>query len=1146
MKNFTLLFSLVFGLLISFQTFAGPGDTTMIQTFTYEGYPVGEGWLSPREGYFDFSEVDGLDFAKVYIEYNLKCDNNQSPACGEWDYLSYIKVMEHTGIGYHPSYIIGGEGGISPEQFSYMNDVSWKYKPRYEHFITWDNPGAVDSYTIGSNSMNLEYPFKSDESDFRSYFLYKSDELTGSGLSAGDITGMQFNIQTLGDAVQRLKIRLKNSSLDELGDHVEEDGFVTVYHKDTEFTSTGWQTIDFTEFFEWDGTSNIIVDVSFSSDDGTSPTIVKGENTGWNSTLLSNTEDTYFDFNGPDFIDVLEDNLNNFENEITISFWLNGSEEQPQADYIFEGVDVDGNRIVGSHLPWSNGRIYWDAGTSAHYDRIEKDADNPGQYKGNWNHWTLVKKAQLGQMKIYLNGEIWHENTGKFMTIGEIFNFIIGRGGNSSDNDRFYDGKIDEFRVWSKYLDPETVQEWMYKNIDDSHPYIDSLRLYYQFNDVMDFTTLESVSGQYSPFQGIPQVLDYDGNRFKDFEPSQLRPQLKFNRNYSTYTMDSVIVVDSIPNGQIQLDIYAQDNPGEEPYIDESLLVYPTYYNNYVYDEDLNAIDSSLVTPDAELNLEMIEYNTNEPGVEVLIPWEVGRFITPYGNNLSLGADGWTWVYDVTDFQHLFQGDSVHIRAGNFQELLDMKVYFVEGTPPRDVLEIKPLYSENLGLNVFDDVITDTVVDLLPEAKMFSLKTTVTGHGFGQGANCGEFCSNTHSIEVNGNEEYSWDILQECGENALFPQGGTWFYDRAGWCPGMPGTQQNFELTPFINVGVDESVTVDYDIEYDPYGNYVTEIFLVSYDDPNFENDASIEEIIAPNNFKQNGRFNPICGNPIIKIKNTGANTLTSLNIEYGIDGMDTYNFDWEGSLEFLQEEIIQLPTMDVNDFQNASNLKFNVSISNDSDEYEYNNSTSSFFDLAPEHNQQLIVHFKTNKRPWENEYEVLDSDGNIIFERGDFEASTLHIDTLNLEPGCYEFIAYDSGGDGMYDWPSGYGTGYIKFYDFDGNLVANLEAWFGEYIRYNFINTANLVKIEDPNKASFNIFPNPSEGIFNIELMTNAGDYTISIYNTTGSLVKELNLKTVSPGTYPLNLSDLNRGFYLINVSSDNFNSFRKIMIEK
>ena len=126
---------------------------------------------------------------------------------------------------------------------------------------------------------------------------------------------------------------------------------------------------------------------------------------------------------------------------------------------------------------------------------------------------------------------------------------------------------------------------------------------------------------------------------------------------------------------------YVQEVVGEIPVLDQTLYVNPTYYNNYQYDANLVATDSTAVAPDVTLILEQIEYNTTVPGEEVLVPWEIGRYITPYGNGLSLGDDGWTWIFDVTDFQHLFQGDDVHIQAGNFQELLDMKVVFQSGHP---------------------------------------------------------------------------------------------------------------------------------------------------------------------------------------------------------------------------------------------------------------------------------------------------------------------------------------------------------------------------------------------------------------------------------------------------------------------------------
>ncbi|NPD44602.1 T9SS type A sorting domain-containing protein [Lentimicrobium sp. S6] len=1141
MKHTNSILLFVFSVLLGFQSMAGPGDTIMIQTIEYEGFPPGSGWLAPREGYFDFSAVDDKEFSKVFVHYNLKCDDSQNPACGEWDYLSYLKVMEHTGIGYHPSYIVGGQGGLTPATFDYMNEVSWKYQSRFENEIVF-NSSSQSEYELGTGSSNLSHPFNAAESDSRAFYLFRADELSASGLTVGEITGIQFNVNSLGDAMQRVNIRIKATSDNELSGYVEDTDFTTVYAKNSEITETGWVNFDFTDFFTWDGSSNMIVDINFASPNGNTATTVKGSTLAWNCTLLSSHDDYCFNFNGPDLVSAPVDNLTDLEEEVTISFWQFGGPEQPQSDGIFEAKDANGARILNIHLPWSDGRVYWDAGTAAHYDRIDKTADNAEQYRGKWNHWAFTKKAALGQMKIFLNGELWHSSTGKFMTIGAIDTLLIGKNIGGS----YYDGKIDEVQVWSKSLEEETIAAWMYKDIDASHPDYEFLKIYYQFDELDGLQTSDVMNSEAATVQGVPDVVDYNGQRVKDFTSSQERPQVKFNRNSSDYTITTNLVIDSFPQGQTQLTTYIQESAGATPVVDEELFVYPAYYNHYQYDENGIATDSSMVEPDVELTLEMIEYNTSEPGVEILIPWEIGRFITPYGNNLSLGADGWTWVYDVTDFQHLLQGDNVHISAGNFQELLDMKFYFVEGTPPRDVLETKKLYSKNVSLSNFDNVIIDTAVELLPEAKMFTFKTTVTGHGFGSGANCGEFCSNVHSVHVNGNEEYSWDIIQECGENALYPQGGTWFYDRAGWCPGMAGKQQNFDITPFVNVGVDTEVNVDYNIEEDPYGNYVTEIFFVSYDEPNFANDASIEEIIAPNKFKENGRFNPICGNPIIRIKNTGAENLTTLNITYGIEGMTEYNYTWEGSLEFLQEEIVELPTVDRDEFFGASNKRFNVTISSEVDEYEHNNINTSTFEVVDEYAQQIIIEFKTNTRPFENSYEVHDMDGNIVYYRTQFEASTIHYDTLNLDLGCYKYIAYDTGGDGMYNWPSNHGTGHIKLRTMDGSLVANLESWFGEFISHEFVNTAYPVRIDDREKLTFNIYPNPSDGLFNIELMTNPGDYQVHIYSPAGALVYETNINSQSPGTYQLNLSDLDNGLYLINVTSGDFNMFKKIIIEK
>jgi hypothetical protein len=52
---------------------------------------------------------------------------------------------------------------------------------------------------------------------------------------------------------------------------------------------------------------------------------------------------------------------------------------------------------------------------------------------------------------------------------------------------------------------------------------------------------------------------------------------------------------------------------------------------------------------------------------EVVNRFEIGRYITPYGIGLTLDSDGWTWVFDVTDYAPLLQG-MVELEAGNWQD----------------------------------------------------------------------------------------------------------------------------------------------------------------------------------------------------------------------------------------------------------------------------------------------------------------------------------------------------------------------------------------------------------------------------------------------------------------------------------------------
>ncbi|MFN9799709.1 MAG: peptide-N-glycosidase F-related protein, partial [Bacteroidota bacterium] len=224
--------------------------------------------------------------------------------------------------------------------------------------------------------------------------------------------------------------------------------------------------------------------------------------------------------------------------------------------------------------------------------------------------------------------------------------------------------------------------------------------------------------------------------------------------------------------------------------------------------------------------------------------------------------------------------DSVELECGNWQELLDLKFLFIEGPPAREVRRIENGWVGNYGLNNFNEAAQPLTITAQAGEEGVKLRTTLTGHGFGNNANnCGEFCYNTHTLTVNNTPQWSWEIMQECDQNPLYPQGGTWIYARAGWCPGAPGRTEEFELTPFL--GNNNSVTVEYGIQTDPFGNYVTESQVVYYGPINHAIDASVEQILAPSDFLLHSRWNPMCDNPRFVLINKGSQPLTQATIQY-------------------------------------------------------------------------------------------------------------------------------------------------------------------------------------------------------------------------------------------------------------------------
>lgn len=448
--------------------------------------------------------------------------------------------------------------------------------------------------------------------------------------------------------------------------------------------------------------------------------------------------------------------------------------------------------------------------------------------------------------------------------------------------------------------------------------------------------------------------------------------------------------------------------------------------------------------------------------------FQLGSFVTPYGKRLEMGGEkGWTWVYDVTDYAPLLTG-TVDLESGNNQELLDMKFLFIPGVPTRKVISVENLYpfgTYKYGPLADDSVLQAKKIRLNTGGSGFMLRARISGHGHEGPNNCCEWDRKAHKYFINGWLEHSWTVWKDCGFNPIYPQGGTWPFDRAGWCPGTKVDEYDYELTGKYFPG--DTVTIDYGIEMyrnngERNGEFRMSHQLFTYGPPIHELDARMDDIIAPSGADSHSRVNPICSSPVIVIRNTGSRTLHSALITYGYAGEEILDYNWYGRLEFLEQEEVVLPAVGLP--ENDEKPVFMVTITQpngEEDEYPANNSLSTGVKLPEALPGEFILHILSNDkgRAKENSWTITDEMGGWMYGNECLSDSTVYNERITLQAGCYEFRLRDSMEDGMnrHWWyrnsnPELVGiNGRIEIHSTGGEVLRTFQYDFGQEILFRF-----------------------------------------------------------------------------------------------
>lgn len=189
--------------------------------------------------------------------------------------------------------------------------------------------------------------------------------------------------------------------------------------------------------------------------------------------------------------------------------------------------------------------------------------------------------------------------------------------------------------------------------------------------------------------------------------------------------------------------------------------------------------------------------------------YEIIRYITPYGVACSHNID-------LTDFMSVLEGKvafRVNLETLGNGFLYSLEFEYKAGIPAHPYSAISEVWRKSYDFGNPADLqpVPEVNIPFPDGAKAAKLKLVSSGHAWGDNntGNAAEFHEDTHHIWVDGAQTFAQHNWQICNPNpdGCQPQNGTWFYNRAGWCPGSIAPWFDYNMSAYVS---QPSVTMGY------------------------------------------------------------------------------------------------------------------------------------------------------------------------------------------------------------------------------------------------------------------------------------------------------------------------------------------------
>lgn len=182
---------------------------------------------------------------------------------------------------------------------------------------------------------------------------------------------------------------------------------------------------------------------------------------------------------------------------------------------------------------------------------------------------------------------------------------------------------------------------------------------------------------------------------------------------------------------------------------------------------------------------------------------EIARWITTYHREGR-------WVHDISPMLPLFEGGgsrSLMFQSSNSYELTGSLRFSDSGK------EARPTHLQYI---LADGV--EGSFSVPAGSTRVELATVISQHG----QTCGEFCDATHSFTFNGASSpavsrsfpeagTAESCMDQVAEGTVANQYGTWWYGRAGWCPGKEVLTVTHDITSEVVIGGENTVVYEVD-----------------------------------------------------------------------------------------------------------------------------------------------------------------------------------------------------------------------------------------------------------------------------------------------------------------------------------------------